>query len=111
MLVQKLHKKLDTPIEKAIHYYSILSVLGNWRLSDRECQLLAFTCLRGSISSTTGKREFCQTFNTSIHTTNNLISKLKRKGLLIKEQGKIKMHPNITIDFSKGVTLNITLHG
>jgi hypothetical protein len=86
-------------LEVAIHYYSILSILGDWRLSKRDLELLAFASLRGSLSSTTGKSEFCTLFKSSIHTINNIVSKLKRKGLLVKEGSKIKVHPRIKPEF------------
>lgn len=107
-MTQKLNKKLGTPLEVAINYYSILSILGDWKLSQRDIQLLAFASLRGSLSSTTGKSEFCTLFQSSIYTINNIVSKLKRKGLLVKDSGKIKVHPKIKPDFEK-LKLEITL--
>ena len=55
------------------------------------------------------KEEFCKEFNTSNATINNLVSRLKQLGILIKDDGKIKILPAIQLDFSKNIVLQITL--
>ena len=40
---------------------------------------------------------------------NNIISKLKKLGMFIKEKGKVKVNPAIILEFKKDVLLAISL--
>jgi TATA-box binding protein (TBP) (component of TFIID and TFIIIB) len=55
------------------------------------------------------REEFCKTYNSTSPTINNIISKLKRIGIFIKENGKVKINPVIVIDFKKNINLDIQL--
>jgi len=45
-------------------------------------------------------------------TINNIISKLKRTGLLVKDGGKIKVSPKFILDFDKNLNMLISIaHG
>ena len=45
-------------------------------------------------------------------TINNIISKLKKLGILVKDGSKVKVNPIIVLDFNKDITLEIKLlHG
>jgi hypothetical protein len=58
------------------------------------------------------REEFCKTYNSTSPSINNIISKLKRIGIFIKENGKVKVNPIIIIDFKNDLTLEIKLvHG
>jgi hypothetical protein len=58
------------------------------------------------------REEFCKTYNSTSPSINNIISKLKKVGIFIKENGKVKVNPIIVIDFTKDITLEIKLlHG
>ena len=108
VVVQKI-KKSYAQMDMAIAYYSTISVLNHLALTNRELQLLAFTAIRGSITNPAAREDFCQTYKTSQATINNLISKLRKLKLFVKEQNKIKVHPAIALDFSQPVILQITL--
>lgn len=107
--VQKIRKRYGSAMDVAIAYYSMISALNDLGLTTRELQLLAFTALRGSITNPAAREEFCQMYNTSQATINNLISKLKKLKLFVKEQNKIRVHPALALDFSKPIIIQVVL--
>jgi len=109
MIVQRLKKSIDTDIELAEKYYSVLFTINNLRLTEREIQLIAFTAVKGNITYANVREEFCKTYNSTSPTINNIVSKLKRLGIFVKENGKVKINPKIIIDFKKDLMLNIKL--
>jgi hypothetical protein len=112
IIVQRLKKIVSTDIELAEKYYSILSAINNLHLTEREIQLIAFTAIKGNITYANVREEFCKTYNSTSPSINNIISKLKKVGIFIKENGKVKVNPIIVIDFKNDLTLEIKLvHG
>ena len=112
MIVQRLKKDVSTDIQLAEKYYSILSAINNLHLTEREIQLISFTAIKGNITYANVREEFCKTYNSTSPSINNIISKLKKIGIFIKENGKVKVNPVISIDFKKDLTLEIKLlHG
>ena len=109
MIVQSLKKVVDTDFQLAEKYYSILFTINNLHLTEREIQLIAFTAIKGNITYANVREEFCKTYNSTSPTINNIVSKLKRLGIFIKENGKVKINPKIIIDFKKDLMLNIKL--
>lgn len=107
--IQKLEKKTQDMFATANHYYAILSTLNNLQLTEREIQLIAFSAIRGSISYANIREEFCRTYNSSFPTVNNIVSKLKRSHIFIKQGKYIVVNPAIALDFSKPLVLQITL--
>ena len=112
IIVQRLKNVVNDDMSLAIKYYSILSAINNLNLTQREIQLVAFTAIKGNITYANVREEFCKTYNSTSPTINNIISKLKKIGIFIKENGKVKVNPVITIDFKKDLMLDIKLvHG
>lgn len=112
IIVQRLKNVVNDDMSLAIKYYSILSAINNLNLTQREIQLVAFTAIKGNITFANVREEFCKTYNSTSPTINNIISKLKKIGIFIKENGKVKVNPVITIDFKKDLMLDIKLvHG
>lgn len=112
VVVQKLKKSVLTNMELAEKYYNILSVINNLKLTEREIQLIAFTAIKGNITFANVREEFCNMYKSTSPSINNIISKLKKIGIFIKENGKVKVNPLIVIDFKKDLTLDIKLvHG
>jgi hypothetical protein len=109
MIVQSLKKVVDTDIQLAEKYYSILFTINNLHLTEREIQLIAFTAIKGNITYANVREEFCKIYNSTSPTINNIVSKLKRLGIFVKENGKVKINPKIIIDFKKDLMLNIKL--
>ena len=109
MIVQSLKKDVSTDFQLAEKYYNILFTINNLHLTEREIQLIAFTAIKGNITYANVREEFCRTYNSTSPSINNIISKLKRLGIFIKENGKVKVNPIIVIDFNKDLTLEIKL--
>lgn len=110
-IIQKIKTSEDSELSKAKRYYSILAAVNNIHLTERELQLIAFTAVRGNISYSINKDEFCKTYNSSNATINNMIHKLKKMGLMLRESGKIKINPMLLLDFKKDLILQISING
>jgi DNA-binding MarR family transcriptional regulator len=109
MILQRLKKELTNDIDISYRYYSVLSALNDLFLTKREIQLISFISVFGSISLNENREKFCNSYKTTSATVNNMISKLKRRNLLIKKDGKIVVNPIISLDFSKDVSLEIKI--
>lgn len=110
MILQRLKKEEIDEYGIAEKYYSILSAINNLHLTEREIQLVAFTAVKGNITYGNVREEFCKKHATTSPTINNIISKLKKLGIFVKEDGKVKINPRIVIDFKKSITLRIDLN-
>jgi hypothetical protein len=112
IIVQRLKKDISSDMELAQKYYSVLSAINNLGLTEREIQLISFTAIKGNITFANVREEFCKTYNSTSPSINNIISKLKKVGIFIKENGKVKVNPIIVVDFRNDLTLEIKLvHG
>lgn len=112
IIVQKIRKNVEDQFALAEKYYSILSAINNLHLTPREIQLVAFTAIKGNISYANIRQEFCERYNSTSPTINNIISKLKKIHVLIKDGSKVKVNPVIILPFNTNVTLEIKLtHG
>lgn len=109
MTGKKINKVFDNEFLIARMYYKIQFELNNHHLSLLELNLITYTALRGFITTVASKKEFIEKFKTTPGTVNNIVSKLKRKGILIKEKGKVKVNPFLVEDFSNGVVMVINL--
>jgi hypothetical protein len=108
-IVQKLKKEEKDSLAVARRYYSILSAVNDLRLTEREIQLVAFTAIKGNISYSTNREEFCKLYSSSSPTINNIISKLKKIGILVKDASKIKVNPKILLPFDSNIVLETKL--
>lgn len=107
--VQKIRKGYELPIEAAMKYYSIISVLNNLNLTEKQIELLSFTCIKRTISSLAYKKEFASLFGGSVAYVNNMIRVLVIKGLLVKIDRKYVVNPAIDIQLQDGLLLQIKL--
>jgi exopolyphosphatase/pppGpp-phosphohydrolase len=108
MITQKIYKEINKH-SIAVIYYSLISDLNNLGLTKKDIELLAFTAIRGGINNPAAKQEFCTRFNTNLGTIYNVVSKLTRKGILLKKGNKVSIHPSILLDFNQEINLNICL--
>lgn len=107
--LQRLKRTDITALQRAERYYSVLSVINDLKLTKRELQLIAFTAMRGNMSYKEYREEFCSLYKSSSPSINNMISKLKKNSILVKDNNKIKVNPKIQLDFSKPLKLEISL--
>lgn len=96
----------------AERYYTILSAINNLKLTQRELQLIAFTAIRGNISYANIRKDFCEKYGTTNPSINNIISRLKKLGILVKDGSKVKVNSQILLNFENDITLEVRLvHG
>ncbi len=107
--IQKLKRVETDTLDKAIRYYSILSSVNNIRLTEREIQLIAFIAVKGNMGYSSNRQEFIAKYKSSSATINNMISRLKKTGILIKDHTKIKVNPLVLPNFEQEITLLIRL--
>lgn len=108
-IVQSIKRIEEDNFSLAERYYSIISIINNLKLTQREIQLVAFTSIKGNISYANNMKEFCEKYKSTSHTIYNIISKLKKIGVLIKDGTKIKTNPAICLSFNNDITLEIKL--
>jgi len=111
-IVQRLKTSIEDVIPMAEKYYKILSAVNELKLTKREIQLIAFAAIKGNISYANIRKEFCELYNSTSPAINNIISKLKKMGIFVKDGTKVKVNPIILLNFEKDIVLQITLtHG
>jgi predicted HTH transcriptional regulator len=108
-IVQRLKKTVSNSYTVAEKYYSVLSAINSLKLTEREIQLIAFAAIKGNISYANVREEFCERYKSSAATINNIISKLKKQGVFVKDGTKVKVNPVIILDFEKTIVLQITI--
>lgn len=112
MIIQRLKKVNEDNYQLAERYYDLLSSLNSLALTKREIQLVAYTAIHGNISYAHIKDGFCEKHNTSVQTIYNIVSRLMKLKVFVKDNGKIKVNPVIVLDFNNDVKLEIQLlHG
>jgi len=109
MVVQKLKKVSEDRYQLAERYYEIVSSLNSLSLTQREVQLVAYAAIHGNISYTHIKNDFCEKYKTSVQTIYNIVSKLMKLKVFVKDNGKIKVNPVIALKFNDSIRLEITL--
>lgn len=112
IILQKLRKQESDNTLLAERYYTLLSAVNDLKLTQREIQLLAFAAVRGNISYANIRKDFCERYGTTNASINNIISRLKKIGVLVKDGTKVKVNPQIVLNFDNDITLEIRLiHG
>lgn len=109
IIIQKFLRKVEDDYAMAEKYYSMLSTINDLKLTQREVQLVAFTAIRGNISYSNIREDFCIKYNSTSPTINNIISKLKRIGVFVKDGTKIKVNPMILLPFDQNITLELKM--
>ena len=109
---QRLGASFQDKYALAQRYYELLFCLNAFNATEREIELIAFTAVKGNISFANVKEEFCKKRKTALATVNNMISRLKKIGILVKDGEKVKVLPNIVLNFDNDVVLQIKMeHG
>lgn len=104
----RIKKTYKDKLALAVKWYDILSTLNDFHLTPLEIKLLAFTAVRGSISSGGRKEEFCKLFKSTKNSLANSIGKMEKKHYLVKYEGKININPQLKLDFDHLlITLNL----
>ena len=112
VIIQKISSPSESVFQKAVKYYSVLFTLKGISIPDMQMNILAFTAVRGSISSGGAKEKFIEMFPTTTKASiGNVVFQLKKKGYLIKRDKKIIVNPSIYLDFKRPIILQIKLNG
>ena len=109
--VQKIRKKTESDIDKAVRYYSVIFALNNIKIPRKQLCLLAFTAVRGSITSPAARQEFIKLFKSSLASLENMKQELVKAGWLVQIDMKYRANPKVALDFSKDIMLQINLVG
>ena len=105
IVVQKIVKMVPNVAER---YFRILSAVNNLQLTDREINVLAYIANEGLNDK--GKRDkFCKMHETTLATIYNVVSRLKKLGMVTKSRGSTKLVAVFEFDYTKDVQLQIEL--
>lgn len=110
-VLQKIDKSYETKFELVKSYYTMVCLLNKIKATPLEIKLLAFSALRGTISSPPIRDEFTRQFKAPKASIYNLVSQLQRKHLMVKgDDNKVRVNPMILPDFTQStLILNIKL--
>lgn len=109
IIKQILKRSVKDDFSLAMKYYEMISVINNLQLTTREIQLVAFTAIRGNMTYGNVRNDFCEKFNTTSATIGNMICRLSKLKVFVKDNKMVKVNPAICLDFKKGLTLEINL--
>lgn len=104
---QKVRKRFKSNFEVAVKYYSIMSVLNDFALTEREVQLISYMAVRGNIFNIETKTQFCKEYKTSLATINNIVSRLRKIGILVKGEGNMKIRPVLFLNFENNIVVQL----
>lgn len=103
---QTILKRKETAFERAFLYYSLLSTANKLGLSDRHIQLLSYLS-----TNPFDKKEFMEKYNISEPYVNNIVHKLKKINILVKDLRYPELVPVFKkIDFNEDFSLIIKIH-
>jgi len=106
IVVQKI-VKVNSDITQM--YFRIVSAINNLQLTDRDISLLSFVANKGNISDKKLRMEFCVQNDTTMDSINNIVSKLKKMGMLVKPEKVIYLASIFKFDYTKDIQLQIDL--
>lgn len=87
--------------QQVVHLFLSMVILFNGiKVTPKELEFLTLLYMRGGVVSYTGKAVYTDKLAITVDNVNNLISVLKKKKVLIKEDTKVRIHPKIMIDFN-----------
>lgn len=107
--VQRLKVVDNDPLKKAMKYYGVLSAVNDIKLTEREIQLVSFIAIKGNMGYSSNRDEFIEKYKSSSATINNIISRLKKTGLLIKENNRTRVNPKVLPDFNGDIIIQIKM--
>ena len=106
--VQNIKGRVDSPIQLARKYLSVIFILNDIHMTNRKLDLLSYIALYG-INSITSKVNFCKEYKSSQATISNMISELYEEKILVKQLGKVKLNPSLYLNFNNNLLLKIDL--
>lgn len=108
---QSITQKVNSDIERAVVYYTVLFMMNNLKVTKGEIKLVAFTAVRGNITNGNVRDEYCRTYKTTVSVIGNIVSKLKKLGIFVEnEKEKTVINPKIVLDFTKNITIGLNIN-
>lgn len=108
----RIKKEYENSYDLGIKWFGIISLLNDFKWTPLEIRVLVFTALKGDISSGGRRKLFCETFKSTKLSLNNIVSELHKKSFLVRVEGKLKIHPQLLIDFDNDFSIRLNLiHG
>lgn len=105
------HKKsFNSEMEFVKLYYTLIFNFYNIKVSQKEVDLVAFSTIKGTLSTPPVREEYLKTFNMSKGSMYNMLSNLQKLSIIVKdEEKKYRVNPNIVIDTTKPVILSLQI--
>ena len=105
ILVKTIRKRFTDKLKAGEMWFKFITAVNDIKLAKRELELMSFINVRGTISSTSAKNEFCNLFGSSNATISNMVSTLTELKLLVKENGKTRVNPTLKVDFERDLVI------
>ena len=98
---QRIARSCKTEFEIARKYYLILFGVNDIHLTKSELDLVAFSAVNGTLSTPPIKQQFSEEFGIPTASIYNMIGKLKKLQIIIKDtEHKYRINPIILPDFA-----------
>lgn len=101
IVFQKLTSIAKDEFALAKKIYGLIFVSNDIHMKGLELELIAFIATRGTVSSPPLRDEFINKYDSSKGTLYNMLSRLQKKNILQKIQGKTRLNPLLQLDLSK----------
>lgn len=92
-------KKYNDKQQVAHLFLSLILLFNGIKATNSELKLLAYMMVRGGEVGGIGKKLYIEMAKTSEGRVDNLICQLRKKKVIVKVDGKVRIHPKITIGF------------
>ena len=110
-LKQHITKSLPSQHKVLKFYYSLLFELNDISLRPKELDFLTYLAQRASHPTLHIRQEFAKEFQSSPAAINNMVSRLYKKKLLIKEGTWTRINPSIRLPKGvEGLDLHLTVN-
>lgn len=111
LIEQKMSFSVEDVFNMAYKYFSILSIMNDLDLVRRDLQLIAYSISQERRIDEV-KKDFVKNFSSSMPTVGNIISKLYKKNILVKNKREVSIVPMLLLNFENNLKLDINLqHG
>lgn len=105
----KIKKNFKDDLEAAYKFYRILSVLNDFKLTPLEIKIIAYTVVRGNLSSGTSKDKFVKIYNSTKSSIIKTIPKLIKEKYLVREHRKIFVNPSLFFNLKERIILQLNI--
>lgn len=105
----RVKKEYNEDVDLAVKFYNIISVLNDFKWSLMECRIMAYTAMKGDISSGGRVKSFCNVFKTTAGSLSNSVSVLFKQRFLIKLDGKTKVNDGLYFNVNTDIIFQLKM--